>query len=314
MRYLIIGAGTIGTTLAWLFSKEHEVDVLVKQESYERLSAGATLLYKDMRKKAKDYVSEHVPLHCVTQARGPYDGILVAVNRVQLRSVLPTLEKLVDQTNYFAFLQNNWDIQAELSAWLPEEKYIVAFPSHIGGGREHGTVQVILFDEAVRLGGLCSAGIQDLQGSLAEAGVRSEVDRNIFAWLKVHYLQQSVTAGAILESGGYLEFARDGKAVKKMVLAFREGIQVCRASGLHVNSIFPVPLFRLPTSLVAHMMQKMFLEQNTREMVCGHMKKGLPEWAVGYNEVLAAGLEYGLPMRVWGSYQPYVEHYLTSFK
>ena len=50
-------------------------------------------------------------------------------------------------------------------------------------------------------------------------------DKNIFDWMKVHYLQQSVTAGAVLECGGYGSFASDYQAVKKVVKAFREGIR-----------------------------------------------------------------------------------------
>lgn len=134
-------------------------------------------------------------------------------------------------------------------------------------------------------------------------------DKNIFDWMKVHYLQQSVTAGAVLECGGYGSFASDYQAVKKVVKAFREGISVCRMQGVDTNKTFPAGLFKLPTFVAAHIMQNMFLETNTREMVENHMKKGLPEWAAGYQEILNAGTCCGLPMTVWRSYDEAVEKY-----
>ena len=36
MRYLIYGAGTIGTAYAWLLSHQHEVDVYVRNEDKKR--------------------------------------------------------------------------------------------------------------------------------------------------------------------------------------------------------------------------------------------------------------------------------------
>ena len=37
---------------------------------------------------------------------------------------------------------------------------------------------------------------------------------------------------------------------------------------------------------------KMFLSENTMEMVENHMKEGLSEWVYGYNEVLKEGLKW----------------------
>ena len=113
----------------------------------------------------------------------------------------------------------------------------------------------------------------------------------------------------MLECGGYGSFASDYQAVKKVVKAFREGIGVCRMQGVDTNKTFPAGLFKLPTFVAAHIMQNMFLETNTREMVENHMKKGLPEWAAGYQEILNAGTCCGLPMTVWRSYDEAVEKY-----
>lgn len=312
MKYLVYGAGTIGVTYAWLLSQRHEVDLFVKPKRLDELSKGVRLNVKDLRKGSAEYKETVFTPHCVTEFTVPYDGVLVCVNRYELKDALPFLAEHQYSTKYFAFLQNNWNLKQEIEAFLPEEKTMVAFPSSVGGGRSTNCVEVIVFDEATRLGGECKTGISNLEESLKQAGIKTHYDKEIYNWLKVHYLQQSITAGAVLESGGFLSFAQDYKAIKKMVKAFREGIEVCRLQGVPVNKIFPANLFQLPVFLVAHIMQKMFLDSNTIEMVNNHMKKGLPEWIVGYKEVLQDGIKAGIPMTVWKSYAASVDKYWNS--
>lgn len=312
MKYLIYGAGTIGITYAWLLSQMNEVDVFVKPERCEMISKGITIAAKDLRKKSANYEKTMFYPHCVTEISDQYDGILVTVNRCQLQSILPLLSENQHFTKYFVFMQNNWNLEAEISAYLPADKFIIAFPSSVGGGRDDNCVEVILFDEATRLGGQYQLGINSLKESLYQIGIKTYYDENIFDWLKVHYLQQSITAGAVLENGDFLQFAHSYKAVKKMVKAFREGIEVCRLQKVCINRTFPANLFKLPLPIVAHTMKKMFLDPNTIEMVNNHMKKGLPEWIAGYKEVLQDGLEAGLLMEVWKSYDTAVEKYLET--
>lgn len=312
MNFLIYGAGTIGITYAYLLSQVHDVDLLVRPERLNEISAGVAVNVKDLRKKETCYKRTVFYPNCVTEIHRPYDGILVAVDRCQLKQVLPKLAQKQELTKYFAFMQNNWDIRAEIGPFLTNDKYIIAFPSSVGGGRDEKELDVIIFDEATRLGGECEFGIRDLREGLRKTGIKTRYDKHIFDWLKVHYLQQSITAGAVLESGSFQAFSSDYEAVKKMVKAFREGIEVCRSQGVQTYRTFPAPLFCLPASAVARTMQKMFLEANTAEMVNNHMKKGLMEWIAGYKEVLTDGLEAGLPMTVWKSYEPTIEGYLKT--
>lgn len=312
MNYLIYGAGTIGITYAYLLSQNHYVDLLVKSEKIEKISNGINIYIKDLRKKATNYKKVTFVPNCVTDIEKQYDGILVAVNRLQLESVLPQLIKKQEYTKYYAFMQNNWNIKVEIEHYFSTDKYIIAFPSSLGGGLGNKGLDVIIFEEATRLGGQCLFGINNLQEALKQVSIKAEYDAHIFDWLKVHYLQQSITAGAVLECGNFLTFAHDYNAVKKMVKAFREGIEVCRLQGVNTFKTFPANLFKLPVFVIAYIMQKMFLNTNTIEMVNNHMKKGLPEWVAGYKEVLVDGLALELPMTVWKSYDNFVENYLKQ--
>lgn len=312
MKYLIYGAGTIGVTYAWLLSQKHKVDMLVKPERLQTLSQGIPLAVKDFRKKSEAYEKTVFYPNCVTEIDNQYDGVLVAVNRCQLQSVLPVLAERRHLAKYIAFMQNGWEIESEVAPYIAADHYIVAFPSSVGGGRDENGVQVILFDEATRMGGSCQLGIDNLKQALLQVGIKTREDAHIFDWMKVHYLQQSITAGAILECGAFAQFARDKQAVKKMVKAFREGIAVCASQGVCTGKTFPANMFRLPLALVCRIMQSMFLNENTAEMVNNHMKRGLPEWVAGYLEVLEDGLKAGLPMTAWKSYYTAVTNYLKN--
>lgn len=243
MKYLIYGAGTIGITYAWLLSQKHDVDILVLPKRLDDAKKGFCIHIKDIRKKASSYEPINFSPNCVTQISRQYDGILVCVNRCDLKSVLPVLARHQHLTGYFAFLQNHWNIKAELNEFPAKEKTIIAFPSSVGGGRDDTHIEVIVFDAATRLGGECQHGINDLAAALNQVGIKTQYDRYIYDWLKVHYLQQSITAGAILEKKSFLAFATDDKAVRKMITAFREGIEVCRLQGVPIYNIFPANLF-----------------------------------------------------------------------
>lgn len=51
MRYLIYGAGTIGTAYAWLLSHQHEVDVYVRNEDKKGISKKETVCKRSACKR-----------------------------------------------------------------------------------------------------------------------------------------------------------------------------------------------------------------------------------------------------------------------
>lgn len=162
MKYLIYVAGTIGITYAWLLSKKHDVDLFVRSKRLEQISRGLDLHIKDLRQGAVEYEKFVFNPRCVTEFAAQYDGVLVCVNRYELKGALPFLAEHQHLTTYFAFLQNNWNLKEELEAALPVEKTVIAFPSSVGGGRSSNRVDAIVFDEATRLGGECQIGISNL--------------------------------------------------------------------------------------------------------------------------------------------------------
>lgn len=306
MKILIVGAGTIGLTYSWLLSSCHDVTVFVRPERLSHYEQGFAFDVQDLRDntiKQFDYSPK-----LITAIENEYDVILVMVNRVQLLNVLAMLPKKCSAN--IVFMLNHWDIEKEVSRYLSPKQYFYGFPSQVGGGREGNNLDVIVFNEGTILGetrGKVTSRLTDLEGAFKQAGLGVEIKSNILSWLKVHYLQQSLSAGAIVKSGGYDNFAESYTAIKEMVRAFREGVAVCEAQGIDTKKIFPANMFRYPVFLVAWAMKGMFNKPETVKMVKGHMKQGMPEWIAGFNEVLADGEKLGVSMPVWKSYKAYVD-------
>lgn len=295
----------MGLTYAWLLSQSHEVTIYARPETAERLAQGVSFDIQDLRDKLEKHFS-YVP-RLVADIDQDYDTVLVMVNRLQMAGVLPLLQEVQAD---IVFMLNHWDIEGEVRRYLSPERYLYGFPSQVGGGREDVSIDAVVFPEATILGeadGSRSVRLTAIERAFQEAGLTVEVKEDILAWLKVHYLQQSISAGAIAKAGSYAQFADSYPAVKEMVYAFREGLAVCEALGVDTRKVFPASMFRYPALLVAWAMRGMFRKPETVRMVTGHMKQGMPEWIAGFREVLADGERLGVEMPVWRGYLPYVD-------
>lgn len=278
MKILIYGAGTIGLTYGWNLAKAHDVKVHVKASYYEKATAGYTLDILDLRDKKSLQKAYHYNPVVVTDITEDFDVILVTVNRYQLKDVLPILKQKKGKA-LLLFMQNHWDILSELNNFTPEE-YILGFPSQVGGGRDGNHVQAIIFDEGTILGeinGDSSQKLLNVKRIFENAGLSVKLEKSIVNWLKVHYLMQSLSAGAILKAGSYESFARNDKYIKQMVLGYREGLKLCESYGINTKKIFPEKMLYYPVPLVAFALKNMLRKKITEIMVKGHMKQGLQE-------------------------------------
>ncbi|SDM59577.1 ketopantoate reductase family protein [Actinomyces ruminicola] len=309
MRILIIGAGVIGLSYGWLLSRDHQVVVMARPHRAEQLRAGVQLRLHRAgggRRGRPSLAGRFRP--GVVDEPVDADLALVAVDRTRLGELLPMLEPLAGSTPLL-FMLNHWDIVGEVSSWLAPEHYCVGFPGQIGGGHTAAGIEATLFDRGTRL----EAGVRSrralldrIDSALAAAGLTVKRERDMPGWLAVHYLQQSLTLGPLLEAGGYDRLCADDAALRRMVLALREGVAVCRARGIATGRIPPAPLLRLPVGMVAAGLGRMFSQDDTRRMVLAHLAHGRAEWRAGFFEVLAAGRRLGVPMPIWDSYSSLV--------
>lgn len=312
MRILIFGAGTIGLSYAWLLSDNHDVSVYVRPEKEEVAKSGYSIAVQDLRKE-KSYAFKFEPT-IVTDLAEDYDLILVTVNRCQLAETLPIL-KAQKKNAHLLFMLNHWDITTEIEQYFTKEEYLLGFPSQVGGGRHKNRLDIIVFTEGTILGiqDPCQKEIvQKYKEEFDEAELNVSIQEHIVEWLKVHYLQQSINAGAILKAGGFEEFSCDSKAISEMIMAYREGLQVCEALGVSTKKLFTARLYCYPKVIVTPLMKHTFKKNETSKILQGHMQHGLIEWIYGYQEILKTGEELTVPMPIWQSYATYVDHYLAE--
>lgn len=312
MRILIYGAGTIGVTYGWLLEKAgHEVRVLVreaKKESAER--DGFQIHYTDMRVKPKTDGAALFKPNVVTGMDPGYDLILVTVTQAQLPGILPELRARRGGAPILFFL-NHWDT-ATLASFLSPEEYLLGFPMPVCGGKEGLDIFVMLANAAMLLGegnGALSTRLQTIAGIFTAAGLKVETRQDMTDWLPLHFLQPVAGVGPLLKAGSYENFARDGKAVREMLLAYREGLRVCQKRGIDTRRFPQTRFFGGPLLLVAPLVKMMFNQPEALAVMPRHVQNAMPEWVHGYDQILETGKALGVPMPVWESFKPVVERY-----
>lgn len=311
MKILVYGAGTIGLTYAWLLSPNNQVDVFIRKKSIRNYSPTVNLSIKDLRKNDKAYKKYSYSPNYVTEIVKKYDLIIVAVNSSQTTNVMKELS-ILKEKGIILILQNNWNIEEKLQPYFQLSECIIGFPSSIGGGRNHTGITAIIFKEATILGvdeSFNHAQIQEIEHLFSNIDLPTKKVFNIASWLRVHSLQQAIASGAILKAGGFEQLKRSQNDIKSMLLAWKEGIQLCEKLGISTKNYFPVRYLFLPCNIVAFIIKSIFNKPDTTVMITGHMKHGLNEWIDEYWEILNTAKEVNFPMPVWTSYQKYVENY-----
>ena len=306
MKILIYGAGTIGLTYGWLLSQEHDVEVFVKESGLSSYQDGILLFVKDLRKHEKSYRIHHFAPKLVTSLINHYDLILLTVNSSQIKQAAKELSTLAGKTRIL-IMQNNWDITEKILPYLDRETYSLAFPSSVGGGRKHGKVKVIIFQAPTlidedghhntirRIFETCQLNCKNVPG--------------LAKWMKVHCLQEAVMAGAIAESGSFEAILKDTQAIRKLILAWREGILLCEKEGISKKAYKPTKYLFLPLCILIPVLRSFLKQPLTQEMIRGHLTSGFQEWTDQYQEILETAKKRDFPMPTWQSYQPFIEKY-----
>ena len=236
MKILIYGAGTIGLTYGWLLSQEHDVEVFVNESSLSSYQNGISLFVKDLRKHEKSYHIQHFAPKLVTSLINHYD----LINSSQIKQAAKELSTLTGKTRIL-IMQNNWDITEKILPYLDRETYSLAFPSSVGGGRKHGKVKVIIFQAPTLIDEDGHHNIIRRIFETCQLNCKNVPD--LAKWMKVHCLQEAVMAGAIAESGSFEAVLTDKQAIRKLILAWREGIRNSKTEGFFHAYMAIIPIF-----------------------------------------------------------------------
>ena len=288
----------MGITHGWLLSQHHDVSWLVRADRADFYREPFELRVHDLRPGRRDTTAT-VALKLVTSiAPDLYDAVLVMVPGGSLADVLPVLDGAGTDVPVVLML-NHWNLAGALGGSSePRANRLLGFPSQVGGGRQGHRISVTVFPRGTVLeAGTASkkAALDKAEALLASGGLTIRRQRRMPDWLAVHSMQQALTAASLIEAGSYRAFAADRAAIARMVVAFREGLDVCRARGIRTWRLWPAPLFTFPKPLVARLLQGMFQRAETEAMVVGHMGHGLDEWIEGLESIRADAQRLGVP-------------------
>lgn len=296
MRFTIIGAGTIGLTDAHLLSRVHDVDYVVPDGRHSAYEGSFHLHLHDLR-DGTDSVREFTPRLLSDVSASEADAILVMAPGDRLPELLPHLASSAPPHIPLVLMLDRWGLEREARLHLPRSRFHLGLPSQVGGGRQGRHVHATVFRTGTVLETGHAAGrrvMDAIEEAFRAAGLSVARQRRMSDWLRIHCLQQSLTAAPLLDAGGYDELIGDRARARDLMLAFREGLRTCRAAGSPPGLLWPSPLFRLPAPVVTRLMQGMFTDADVRTMVIRRSAHGMPEWSSGFRDIHASAMAAGL--------------------
>jgi len=312
MKILVYGAGTVGSTYGWQLSETgHDVTVLVKKGKKQFIeTAGITIHCTDFRGNKKQVIQTTFR-PAVIEDLSPlndYEFIIVSVNNIQLKEVLPILSKGAGSA-HILFFQNNWDDFDEIDKYLAPEQYFFGFPFMVGGGRDdHGIHSVIsgLKQSQTLLGernGDTTPRLKKIADAIRNANLKPMITNQIIPWLMTHYAIAAGLSAGVMKAGGSMKtFTGDSKLLKESFMSIREGLEVCRKRGVEPNKVKATAFYTFPFFISIPIAKKIFGKEVLSLMFEGHVKHAPDEMKKMLRDILERGHQYNIQM-------PFLEAY-----
>ncbi len=274
MRILIYGAGNIGCLYAAKLAQSGEdVAILARGDRYDTLcDHGITLQHGVSGERTTTSVS-------VVNRLDPgdaYDLVLVVLPKPALAEVLPILAAN-GRTPSVMFFGNNASGPEPMISALGRERVLLGFPGAAAIPHDR-TIRYVITSRREQpttigeLDGGRSERIAAIASALEGAGFPASICANMDAWLKTHVAKILPTAGALFYAGGHAEqLATNREALRLMVRAIREGLEVLRANDIPITPSNHRVLQWLPESLIVFIMKRMF-SGDTIAIKVGHVE------------------------------------------
>jgi len=316
MKILIYGPGIIGSTYGWQLSQAgHEITVLVRKGQKQLIEKnGIDINCADFRGNKKQMIRtifRPAVIEDLSQQNG-FEFIIVSVNNVQLKEVLPVLSKGVGEA-HILFFQNNWDDFDDIDKYFATEQYFFGFPFMVGGGRDGNTVNSVisgLKQSCTMLGeknGVITARLKKMADALRDANLKPIISNQIIPWLITHYaVAAGLSAGAMKAGGSMKTFSGDRTLLRKSFMSIREGFEVCRRRGIHPKKIKSNTFYTLPLFFSIPIARKIFGTEVLSMMFEGHIKHAPEEMKKMIQDIIDEGERYNIRM-------PFLQDYRKIF-
>lgn len=297
MRFLVIGAGNIGSLYAAkLAQSAQEVTVLARGARLEQIRRHGIEL-----EDAVFGERTRTPVNVVNRL-GPaddYDVVLVILPKQRVAEVLPVLA-MNDRTPSVMFFGNNAAGPAAMVDALGHDRVLLGFPGAAAVPHE-GAIRYVITsarEQPTTLGeldGSSSGRIVSIASAFEASGFPVSVSTNIDAWLKTHVAEILPTVCALFQAGGRPEqLAADDGALRLMLRAIREGYRVLRANGVPITPRNHRVFEWLPESVLLFVMRRM-VGAETAATKLGHAEQGRAEWMLLRDEFRQLIVQAGIP-------------------
>jgi 2-dehydropantoate 2-reductase len=249
-----------------------------------------------------------------------YDLLLVVLPKPALAEVLPILAAN-ERTPSVMFFGQNASGPAPMISALGKERVLLGFPGAAAIPHDSAIRYVITSrrEQPTTIGELDggrSERIAAIARALEGAGFPASICANMDAWLKTHVAKILPTAGALFYAGGHAgQLATNHEALRLMVRAIREGLEVLRANDIPITPSNHRVLLWLPESLIVFIMQRM-VGGETMAIKIGHAEHARRELQLLAREFRALNAATRLPTpamdRLFEHLAPTAVHDLAS--
>jgi 2-dehydropantoate 2-reductase len=298
MQLTVVGAGVVGATFAWQLAEAgHTVRVVARPQRRASLLRGVPLRCLDQRRLR---VVRHATLRPMLAERldpsSPVDLVLVCVQRHQHAALLPALAAL-PATTPLLFLHQQWDDALALTRALGRERCLLGAPA-VGGGHTRDGIFCWLPPQATAIGtagGEPSPYLQAAARLLRSAGLKVDRHAPMPSLLAARAVVRVALAGAALEAGSVQALAASPALLHTVVQAVRQGLAICRAQGLSVETLPFVAAYHSPSGLTLRALQKMLRRPTTRCALGGCLAHTIDELRGLGADILATGRAHAMP-------------------
>lgn len=319
MKILIVGAGVIGGIYGWAFAEAgHDVSHLVREGRKQKLEAGLRMDVLDGRKGKPERSATIYSLNAV-ETLSPSDGyelVMVPTKHYQLGAALAQIADQTGDADYLIFT-GNWRGTREVDTILPRSRYVWGDPI-AGGGFQDETLVASLSPRVVlgEIDGGNSRRLEKLKTLFASAHINAEIPADIIHW---HWLQYAINAGLLgaLARAGSVENVRfDRGSIDQALFAVKEGLDVCIRRGVDLDQ-FPGPKSYYGVSALRRFLMALGLiyminfNQSARRNIA-HALNNPQEVEIFYCDVLNTGLELGIPMPHYASFEEDIRRFVEA--
>jgi len=274
VRILIYGAGNIGCLYAAKLAQSgQDVAILARGDRYDALRDRGITLENGV---SGERTTTSVAVIDRLDPGDAYDLMLVVLPKPALAEVLPILAEN-ERTPSVMFIGNNASGPEPMISALGKARVLLGFPGAAAIPHD-GAIRYVITSRGEQpttigeLDGRRSERIESIATAFEEAGFPVSICANMDAWLKTHVAKILPTGGALFYAGGHAEqLATNDEAIRLMVRAIREGLEILQANDIPITPSNHRVLQWLPEWLIVFIMKRMF-NGATMTIKVGHAK------------------------------------------